>query len=157
MIKRSSIFDYLTNVMVIFGISVISLGLFCVLFGEDAVAVSSIFKLENNGLAIDTLAQFLAISFLISGIRWLFFTDRIIKNLAIVFRSILMFLCIIIVVAVFAGVFNWFPVGMVMPWIMFFLCFFVCATVSVGISVVKERSDNKKMQKALDRVKGEEL
>ncbi len=157
MIKRSSIFDYLTNVMVIFGITVIILGVFCVLFGEDAVTVSSIFKLENNGLAIDTLAQFLSISFLISGIRWLFFTDRIIKKLAIFYRSILMFLCVISVVAIFVGVFNWFPVDMVMPWIMFFISFFVCATVGVGISVLKERSDNKRIQEALDRLKGEEL
>lgn len=157
MIKRNSIFDYLTNVMVIFGISVISLGLFCVLFGEEAAEVSSIFKLEDDGLAVDTLAQFLAIAFIISGIRWLFFTDRIIKNLAIAFRSILMFICIIIVVAVFAGVFNWFPVDMVIPWIMFFICFFICAIVSVGISVLKERSDNKKIQEALDRLKGEDI
>ena len=157
MIKKNSIFDYFINVMVIFGISVIALGIFCVLFGEDAVEVSSIFKLKNDGLAIDTLAQFLMMAFIISGLMWFFFTDRIIKNLAIVFRSILMFICIIVVVAIFAGIFNWFPVDMVMPWVMFFICFFVCATVSVGVSVLKEKSDNRKMQEALDRLKGEDI
>lgn len=157
MLKRNSIFDYLTNVMVIFGISVIVLGIFCVIFGEDAAEVSSIFKLNDDGLAVDTLAQFLAMAFIISGFMWFFFTDKIIKDLAIVFRSILMFVCIIIVVAIFAGVFNWFPVDMVMPWVMFFICFFVCATVSVGVSVLKEKSDNKKMQEALDRLKGEDV
>lgn len=157
MIKENSVFDYLANVMMIFGISVISLGLFCVLFGEDAAEVSSIFKLGNGGLAVDTLVQFLAVSFIISGIKWLFFTDRVIKNMEITFRCILMFICIIIVIAVFAGAFGWFPVDMVRPWIMFFICFFVCAAVSVGISVLKEKSDNKKMQEALDKLKGDDI
>lgn len=157
MIKENSIFDYLGNVMMIFGISVISLALFCILFGKEAAEVSTIFKLGNSGLALDTLLQFLAVSFIISGIKWLFFTDRIIKNLTIAFRCIFMFVCIIIVIAVFSRVFGWFPVDMVSAWIMFFLCFCVCATVSVGISVLKEKSDNKKMQEALDRLKGDEI
>ena len=157
MIKENSVFDYLANVMLIFGISVISLGLFCVLFGEDASELSSIFKLGNAGLAIDTLGQFLAVSFIISGVRWLFFTDRIIKNMAMTNRCIGMLICIIIVIAIFAGVFDWFPVGMVKPWVMFFICFFVCAAVSVGISVLKEKSDNRKMQDALDRLKGDDI
>lgn len=157
MIKRSSIFDYLINAMVIYGVMVISLSLFSVIFGEDAQKISSIFMLGNQGLAVETLMQFLFVAFMISGFKWLFFTDRIIKNLSGGCRSILMLLCIVALLAGCIIVFQWFPVDMVMPWLMFFGCFFMYATVSVGISVLKERSDNKKMQEALERLNGEDI
>lgn len=72
-------------------------------------------------------------------------------------RTVLMFVCIILSIALFAGIFAWFPVNQIKPWIMFFICFFVCAFFSVLVSLLKEKSDNKKMQEALERLKGEEL
>lgn len=156
MIRKSSVFDYLANVMFVYGIAIISLCLFCVLFGEDAAEVSSMFRLGSAGISIDTLMQFLLFAVILSGLRWLFFTDRIIRNLSIAFRTIWMFVCIIVLMGVFAAVFQWFPVDMAMPWVMFFVCFFIYASVSVGVSVLKEKSDNKKMQEALERLKEEE-
>jgi len=52
-----------------------------------------------------------------------------------------MFIMIIIMIAVFAAIFQWFPVNMVKPWIMFFLCFAICATVNVIISSLKEKKE----------------
>lgn len=69
----------------------------------------------------------------------------------------MMFACIILSIALFAAVFQWFPVNQIKPWLMFFICFFVCASVSVLVSVLKEKSDNRKMQAALERLKEEEL
>lgn len=157
MIKKNTIFDYLINVMVVYGISIISICLFCFLFGEEVKDVSSIFSLGNAGISITTLIEFLIISIIISGLRWLFFTDIIIKNLSITFRCALMVTCVIILVGVFAAVFKWFPVNMAMPWIMFFICFFICASVSVGVSLLKEKSDNKKIQDALNKLKEEKI
>lgn len=153
MIKKNTIFDYIINVMLVYGISIISICLFCFLFGEEAKDVSTIFCLGNTGVSITTLIEFLMISIIISGLRWLFFTDIIIKNLSITFRCALMFSCVIILIGVFAAVFKWFPVNMAMPWIMFFICFFVCASISVCFSLLKEKSDNKKIQDALNKLK----
>lgn len=156
MIKKNTVFDYLAQVMIIFGISVISLSVFCCLFGAEAEGVSSIFELGSAGLSVATLGQFLLMAFVISGFRWLFFTDVLIRNLAMTLRCVLMFACVIGSVGVFAAAFKWFPVGQALPWVMFFICFFVCAVVSAGVSVLKEKSDNRKMQEALERLKGED-
>ncbi|MGN0132435.1 MAG: hypothetical protein ACI4AA_08340 [Lachnospiraceae bacterium] len=156
MIKKNTIFDYLAQVMIVYGISVICLCAFCLLFGEDAKGHSSIFALGNAGIPAGILGQFLWMAMIISGLRWLFFTDVLIRNLSILLRSILMFICVILSVGIFAAVFGWFPVDQVLPWMMFFICFFVCAFISVGVSVLKEKSDNRKMQEALERMKGED-
>ncbi len=156
MIKKSTVFDFATNVMVIYGITVISIVVFTVLFGSKAEGISSIFALGCNGVPIATLAQFLLMAFLVSAARWIFFTDKLIKKLSIAVRSMLMFASVILMVGLFAVVFGWFPVNMALPWIMFFVCFTVYATVGVMVSVLKEKSENKKLQEALERMKKEE-
>ena len=151
--KKNTIFDYVTNIMVIWSVSVLSLCAFCALFGEMAQGYSSIFQLGDKGLSLATLMQFFFLAAVITSLKWLFFTDSVIKNGNMLQRSILMFACVILSVALFAAKFQWFPVNQVKPWLMFFLCFFFCAAVSVTVSVLKEKSDNRKMQEALERLK----
>lgn len=156
MIKKDTIFDFMTNVMMIFGVSVMCLLLFTFVFGEDAKAVSTIFALGNKGIALQTLLQFFVSSFLITVLEWMFFTDKIFKKMSLTVRFILTFISIVILIAVFATIFRWFPVNMVLPWVMFLICFAVCATVSVVLSVLKEKRDNAKLQNALELLKGED-
>ncbi len=156
MIKKDTIFDFMTNVMMIFGVSVMCLLLFTFLFGEDAKAVSTIFALGNKGIALQTLLQFFVSSFLITVLEWMFFTDKIFKKMSLTVRFILTFISIVILIAVFATIFRWFPVNMVLPWVMFLICFAVCATVSVVLSVLKEKRDNAKLQNALELLKGDD-
>lgn len=157
MIKKNTIFDYLMHTMVIWGISTLSLCLFCLLFGESAKGYSSIFEFGNTGISLSTLFQFLSLSIIISSLKWIFFTDIVIKKLTILWRIIFMFSGVIVSVGILASVFRWFPVNQVMPWVMFLICFLVCAAVSAAVSVLKEKTENEKMQEALTRLKGEDF
>lgn len=153
MIKKSTIFDYFIQIMVIWGISILSLCLFCSVFGEMAKGYSSMFQLGNSGIAISTLIQYLFLSVIVASLRWLFFTDVFIKRVSIMIRTIMMFVSVILLIGIFAAIFQWFPVNDMKSWTMFFVCFFVCACISVVISAIKEKSDNKKMQEALEHLK----
>lgn len=155
MIKKSTVFDYFIQIMVIWGISVLSICLFCSLFGEAAKQYSSMFQLGQSGIAITTLMQYLLLSVIITSLRWLLFTDICIKRVSIMIRTILMFVCVIVSVGILAAVFQWFPVDDMKSWFMFFVCFFICACVSVAVSAAKEKSDNQKMQEALEHLKDE--
>ena len=89
--------------------------------------------------------------------KMIYFTDDLIKNWPIAVRTVAMFVSVIAMVAIFARVFGWFPVDMVEAWIGFFVSFFICAIGGYVISSLKERSENKKLQDALDSFqKGEE-
>ncbi len=157
MIKKKTIYDFMMNVMVVFAISIISICLFTFLFGKEAEGVSSMFALEEKGIPLSTVVQFFVLAFMITTMRWIFFTDKIIKTLSLTLRIIFMFVMVIIMIAVFAAIFQWFPVNMVKPWIMFFICFAVCATVSVIISSFKEKKENEKLQEALELLKREDV
>lgn len=157
MIKKNTIFDFLTQVFVIFGVTILWLLVFCGLFGEDGKAVSTIFQLGSEGIALSTVLQFFIMAVLITTLRMLLFTDMVIKNWSIAVRTIVMFALIIVMVAVFAGVFGWFPINMLSAWIAFLVSFAICAVVSFIVSTIKEKSDNKKLQDALERFcEGEE-
>ncbi len=153
MIKRRTIFDFLGNVFMIYGITVLVLVMLCGFVGDEAVEISSMFRRGNDGLALDTMFQFFLMVVLLVSYEWLLLTDLVIKNWTLVIRTICMFALTIITVGIFAALFDWFPVNMVEAWVAFLLSFFVCATVSIVVSVLKERSENKKLQEALEHLK----
>lgn len=157
MIKKDTIYDFMINVMVVFATSVISICLFTFLFGKDAEGISSIFALGEKGLPLSTIIQFLVLAFIITMLRWILFTDKLIKTLSLTIRIVLMFITVIITIAIFAAMFQWFPVNMIKPWLMFFICFAICSAVSVIISGLKEKKENEKLQEALELLKQEDM
>lgn len=66
-----------------------------------------------------------------------------------------MLLAKVAMIILFVVVFDWFPVDMWEPWVMFSLSFGLCFCISVGITVLKEKLENQKMEAALERVKKE--
>ncbi|MBQ8198130.1 MAG: DUF3021 family protein [Lachnospiraceae bacterium] len=155
--KKYTIFDFLGQVFFIFGITVACLSLFVIMFGKDAKDISTIFALGEKGLAITTLGQYFLMAFLLNVVRFVLFTDRIIKRWSVLARTISMFVVIIILIGTFAYMFGWFPVGDIKSWGMFFVCFFVCAVISVIVSTINEKKENEKLQEALERMKKGEL
>lgn len=151
--EKKTIYDYLGNVFLIYGIMSVIMNIFCVWFGEDAKELSSMFSLGNAGIATETMAQFFLVAVCIVLIRFLFFTDAVIKKMAVVTRTILMVISIIGMMAIFICVCDWFPTDMPEPWVMFLLCFLGCFVISLGVMALKERAENKKMEEALNRIK----
>ncbi len=154
--ERKTVFDYLAQALILFGLTTAILNVFCLLFGESAKDLSAMFALGNQGLPTEICFQFLVVSFLIAGMRILFFTDVLIKNMAIWLRTLCMLASVILIIAVFAVTFHWFPAGMWQPWAMFFICFGISFLASYLVMAIKEKTDNKKMEDALKRLKKKE-
>ena len=151
--KRYTIFDFLNQVFFIFGVTVTCLLVFVLLFGAGAVGISSIFALAEKGLAVATLGQYLLMSVVITILRFVFFTDVIIKNCPVSLRTIWMFVSVVVMIGAFAACFGWFPIDDAEAWILFFVCFFISCVISVMLSSWKEKKENEKMQEALERMK----
>ncbi len=150
MSKRISVFDYFTQVFVVFGFSILFVAVFGFFFGEGGKEFSTMFALGKEGITFATIFQYFFMSVMVVNLKMIFFTDALIKNWPIAVRTVAMFVSVIVMVAIFARVFGWFPVDMVEAWIGFFISFFVCAVGGYVISSLKERSENKKLQDALD-------
>lgn len=154
--KKRTIFDYMGQVFMIFGITMVVLNIFCILFGESAKDYSQMFSLGNQGLSVQTALQFFLVSICITTLRFLFFTDLLLKRMSILWRTVLMVLAVVIVIGVFIVVCGWFPVNMWMPWLLFFLSFGISFGISMAVTIWKERIENRKMAEALERLKEEE-
>lgn len=151
--ERKTFFDYLMHTFTTFGITMIILNALCLTVGEDAAGYSSIFQLGRQGIACSTTLQFLATSTLITGIRYVFFTDRLIKRMSVTLRTICMVLTVIALVGTFSFLFSWFPVNEWLPWLCFLASFAVCFVIGTLVSLLKEKAENKALAEALARMK----
>lgn len=154
--ENRTIFDYLTQVLVIFGFSMLVLNIFCLLFGESAREFSSIFRLGRQGISVETAFQYLGVSALIAGARYLFFTDMIIRKMAIWLRTVCMLGTVILIISACIVLLGWFPPDMWQPWVLFFVCFGISFLGSYIVMILKEKAENRKLNEALDRLKEKE-
>ena len=153
--KEKTIYDYISQVFVIFGATVLILNMFCLLFGKDAKELSTLFSLGDQGLSVATMLQFLAMSVFITIWRFLFFTDKVIKDLSLALRTAGMFTAVVLTIIVFVLLFSWFPLGDWKAWLGFAVSFVISVAISLGLSTLKEKTEEEKMAKALDRLKEE--
>ena len=151
--KRTTVFGFLAQVFMIYGITTGLLNVFCMLFGDIAEGYSTMFSLGGKGLSVATSMQFLLAVFLVICMRLIFMTDILIKNMALPARITAMFVGVFAVMVTFVFIFDWFPENEAIPWILFVICFAVSCTVSVMISRISEKNENKRLEEALKRVK----
>lgn len=150
--KKTTIFDLVGQIFIIFGFSIIFLIIFAYFFGDSGFGYSSIFALGTEGLTLSTLLQFLLTSTIIALLRQLFFMDGVIKNMSIPARTVGLFTSVIVMIVLFVWMFDWFPVNDWLPWVLFLICFAISSLGGYLISMLKEKATNKKMQEALERM-----
>lgn len=153
--KKPTIFDYLSQVFMIFGITILLLNIFCLIFGEIAREFSAIFVLGSEGLSVETMLQFLLAIAITITFRFIFMTDLIIKKMPLLARIIVLFSASFLNIMVFIIVCGWFPVNNLLAWIMFLISFAVSCTASTLISILWEKTENKRLAEALDKLKEE--
>ena len=150
---KKTIFDFAGQVFITFGFSIVVLNLLCILVGENAQDVSSIYSMGKEGLSTATMMQFLGVTACITGLRYLFFTDGIIRQMSITARTVWLLLSIILLIGLCATLFQWFPVDMWRAWAGFLVTFTLCFVGSMFIMRLKEKTENRKMEEALQRLK----
>lgn len=151
--ENKTVFDFLGQTLTVFGFTMLILNIFCIFFGDSAKEYSSIFALGSQGISVKTAFQFLIVSVLISGTKLIFFTDVIIKKMPIWLRTACMLITVVIINLTFIIMFKWFPVNQWQPWAMFFICFGISFLGSWFVMITKEKTENRKMEEALRRLK----
>lgn len=151
--KKTTIFDYLSQVFMIFGITILLLNIFCLIFGETAREFSAIFAMGSAGLSIETMLQFLLAIAITITLRFIFMTDMIIKKMPLTARIIVLFAAAFLNIVAFVIVCGWFPINDLLAWIMFLISFAVSCTASTLVSILWERTENKRLEEALNKLK----
>ncbi len=154
--RDKNIFDYLAQVLIVFGFSTLMLNIFCIIFGSAAQEFSSMFALGSRGLTVETAFQFFCVSVLIVGLRFLFFTETLIKKLPFPLRIVGMLGCVLVIMIAFIIRFQWFPADLWIAWALFFICFLFSFVCSYLVMLLKEKTENRKLTEALERLKKKE-
>ncbi|MBO4460440.1 MAG: DUF3021 family protein [Clostridiales bacterium] len=153
---NKTVFNYLGELFSTYGIILLIFVVLNYLLGDIANGYSSFFELGKGGLTTATMLQLFLLSVIICIARNLFLTDRWIKKLRIVIRNTLFFVTITISIIIFVLLFGWFPANDITAWIGFILSFAICSVAGVLLSKLREQTENKKMEKALERFKDTE-
>ena len=152
---KKTVFDYLSQVMTHFGISMLILNIFCAVVGERAKGYSTLFELGSAGLSVKTALEFFALNILIIAARVLFLSDRIFRKIPPVCRTVCLVTAVIALTGIFIEAFGWFPLNSFPAWTMFFVCFVLSFLVSWFVTSLNEKAENKKLAEALERLKEE--
>ena len=151
--NRKTIFNYIGEALISFAVSILFLMIIGFIVGEDVKTYSSMFSLGNKGLTFTTILQFFAMSFIMTLLNFIFFSDSIFKSRGFLFRIIGMCTGATIVVALFAVKFDWFPINEWKPWIGYATSFLIFFTISCVLMALKTKLENYKMEEALNRIK----
>ncbi|MGN0325278.1 MAG: hypothetical protein ACI4DW_03125 [Lachnospiraceae bacterium] len=150
--EKKTIFNYLEQVFMVYGFTMLAIVSFAQFVGEDARDFSTMFAWGRDAVPAATHFQFLLSSAVIIFWRFLFFSDKWIKKMSLLKRTAGMLLAVIFSIAVFIYLWGWFPVNRWQCWAMFFLCFGVSFAVSFLLSVAKERTENRQLERALKKM-----
>lgn len=152
---RKTLLEYLATLMTLFGVCMLILGTLTFLVGDDARHVSAMFALGSAGIPIEVTFQYFALLAVITGARYVFFNERIIRHMRIGLRAACLGGSCMGFTAIWIVAFGWFPPGMWQPWLMTAASFGACFAVAVAISNLKERQDTAKLEAALARLKAD--
>ena len=154
--EQKTIFDYIGRMFSVYGIIIAIFMILGMIVGEPASSYSALFSLGQAGLSFSTLLQLLGFAAMISLFQLLFLTDALIKKCPMAIRMLCFFAAIILVIVALAVCFSWFPINDKNAWFGFLVSFGMCTAISVGISSLKEKAENKKMEQALKRLRKKE-
>lgn len=151
--ERKHLITYVEQVFMILGISLLVITLICAVVGEESREYSTMFALGDKGIPIHTILEYLLSSVCITALRFVFFTDTLIKSWSLAGRTVGMLGAVIALVGGLVYLFGWFPVDDPKCWAAFFISFGICFLVSALLSAKKEQQENRQLERALQKMK----
>jgi len=120
-------------------------------FGKEAGEISTIYKYGSDGIAVDTIFQFLAASLAMEGLKVFWLSDKVLKHMMTLWRTICMSLSVIPVIAIFSLLFSWFPMSNVSAWCGFLITYGVFLGLSLLAMTLKVKLENRKIDKGFKK------
>ena len=143
--------QFIESLLIIFAVIILIFAIPTKFLGEETRNFSNLFLLGSQGLAIKTIFQFFAFSFLINIFRFVFLTDMIFKKALPVFRYLFFFLSTTIVFVLFALIFHWIPNKPIF-WLLVLISYSVSTIASILVTNFFAKKEDEKMNDALAKM-----
>lgn len=151
--KVLALYKFIAQILIIFSVTMLFITFNGIIAGESAKEYSTMFSLGNKGVSFDTILQILLSSVVVSLINQVFFSEKLFKNMMMLWKIILMIIFIIAAIVIFTIYFKWFPINLAEAWIGFFVSFGGFFLVSTVIMITKTKREAKKYEELLENYK----
>lgn len=148
--KRLGLF--IESLLQIFAVMILIFAIATALIGKESEKFPNLFLLENEGIAVQTLFQLFAFSFLICALRFIFFTDVFLKKTGLVLRYVLFFVLTIAVFVIITLIFSWIP-NKLLYWLLVLASYSVSTIISIFVTTLFARKEDEKLNDALAKMK----
>ena len=151
--EKKTLYYHIGHLFTTFGIMVLMFVIITDMLGDSAKGYSTLFEMGGTGLSLNTLLQLFALAAIISVCRRVLYSDTLIKSMSMIARNVIFFVAITVTIMLFVIFFGWFPINDISAWIGFFVSFAICSAVAVVLSRIRERAENDRMNRALEKYK----
>ena len=149
--EKKTVFFYIRQASATYGFIVLVFIIMGIATGERTKGYAVLFSLGNAGLSMPVLLELLLLAVIITLAQVAFLTDTWIVNMSMVIRNVLFFVSVLIAIVLMILAFHWFPASDAAAWLGFILSYALSMFISALITRLKERTENSKMQEALDK------
>lgn len=144
--KLLSKYGFMNQVFIIFSTGILFLTVIGGIMGDSAKQASTMFSLGSEGLSFSVILQFFAVAVLIAALKMLIYSEKYLKNMMTLWKTVIFLFSIIVIIICFVIAFGWFPVNSVEGWIGFFVSFGFCFVMSTVVMVIKTRLESRKYE-----------
>ncbi len=143
---------FIESLLLIFAVIILIFAITTVLIGKEAEKFPNLFILGNKGISVQTFFQLFAFSFLISLLRFVFFTDVFLKKTGLVLRYVLFFVLTIAVFVIISLIFCWIP-NKPFIWLLVLISYSVSTVISILLTIFFTKKEDEKLNNALTEMK----
>lgn len=149
---KKQLIIFIENLLQIFAIIILIFAITTQLIGKEAKSFPNLFMSGNEGISLKTFFQLFAFSFLISLLRFVFFTDVFLKKTGLVLRYVLFFVLTIAVFVIIALIFCWIP-NKPFIWLLVLISYSVSTVISILLTIFFTKKEDEKLNNALTEMK----
>ncbi len=143
---------FIESLLLLFAVIILIFAITTVLIGKEAEKFPNLFILGNKGISVQTFFQLFAFSFLISLLRFVFFTDVFLKKTGLVLRYVLFFVLTIAVFVIISLIFCWIP-NKPFIWLLVLISYSVSTVISILLTIFFTKKEDEKLNNALTEMK----
>jgi len=149
----SSILKEFSTVFSLMIISFSLVGKILPVFYPEAKKHTAILDSFDAGLSFPVIFQAAVFSLIIAFIIKFLFSEYILTKISLVRRYLLFFLSTLIIASVFSILFKWIPADNIFAWLSFIVFFTIFFFLSIGLSLLLLKFEDKKYNKLLENYK----
>jgi hypothetical protein len=148
---KKQVITFIESLLKIFAVIILIFAITTLLIGKEAKSFPNLFMSGNKAISLKTLFQLFTFSFLISLLRFVFFTDVFLKKTGLILRYIFFFILTIVIFVIIALICHWIPKRPII-WILVLASYSLSTVISILVTHFFTKKEDEKLNDALAKI-----